>query len=85
MTKFEYTLTDKDGIHARPAGLFVKKAAGFNSDISISKGEKQADAKRLFAIMGLAAKCGDTIVITANGEDEDKAAEELKKFLSENL
>ncbi len=85
MTKFEYTLKDKDGIHARPAGLFVKKAAAFNSNITISKGEKQADAKRLFAIMGLAAKCGDTIVVTANGEDEENAAKELKTFLSENL
>lgn len=85
MTKFEYTLTDKDGIHARPAGLFVKKAASFNSNISIAKGEKQADAKRLFAIMGLAAKCGDTIVITADGKDEQEAVSELKTFLSENL
>lgn len=85
MTEFEYTLKDKDGIHARPAGLFVKKAASFNSNITISKGEKQADAKRLFAIMGLAAKCGDTIVVTANGDDEKTAARELKTFLSENL
>lgn len=85
MTEFEYTLKDKDGIHARPAGLFVKKAASFNSNITISKGEKQADAKRLFAIMGLAAKCGDTIVVTANGDDEETAARELKTFLSENL
>ncbi len=85
MVKFDYILTDKDGIHARPAGLFVKQATAFKSNISIAKGEKQADAKRLFAIMGLAAKQGDTITVIADGEDENEASASLQEFLKENL
>ncbi len=85
MLKFDYVLTDKDGIHARPAGLFVKQASTFKSKISVIKGEKQADAKRLFAIMGLAAKQGDTITVVADGEDENEAINSLQEFLKENL
>ena len=85
MLKFDYVLTDKDGIHARPAGLFVKQASTFKSKISVIKGEKQADAKRLFAIMGLAAKQGDTITVVTEGEDENEASASLQEFLKENL
>lgn len=85
MKEFSYVLTDKDGIHARPAGLFVKQAAACSSKVTIAKGEKKADAKRLFAVMGLAAKQGDTVTVTVEGDDEDTAAEILKKFLEENF
>ncbi len=85
MTKFDYVLTDKDGIHARPAGLFVKQAATFKSKVFIAKGDKQADAKRLFAVMGLAAKCGETITVITDGEDEKEASAALENFFKENL
>ena len=42
MKEFKYVITDELGIHARPAGLFVKEAAKFQSDIKIKKGEKEA-------------------------------------------
>ncbi len=80
-----YVITDENGIHARPAGLFVKAAAGFASDIKIAKDSKEADAKRLFGVMGLGVKQGDEIVVTVNGADETKAAEALESFLKANL
>ncbi|HAX51308.1 MAG TPA: HPr family phosphocarrier protein, partial [Lachnospiraceae bacterium] len=43
MMEFKYTITDSEGIHARPAGMLVKQAAGYKSDIKITKGEKSAD------------------------------------------
>ena len=49
MKEFEYTITDELGIHARPAGLLVKKAAEFASTVSVDNGTKKADAKRLMA------------------------------------
>ena len=85
MKEFFYKITDEVGIHARPAGLLVKKAGEFHSRINISKGEKTADAKKIFGIMSLAVKCGDEVKITVEGSDEDRASMELERFFRENL
>ena len=85
MKEFKYVVTDAEGIHARPAGLLVKEAAKFQSDIKLKKGEKEADAKRIFGVMGLAVKCGEEIVMTAEGADEAEAIAELEAFFKENL
>ncbi len=85
MKEFSYTIKDSIGIHARPAGLLVKTAGKFKSDIKIISGEKSADAKKLFSVMGLGVKFNSDVIITADGEDEDLAVSELKKFFEENL
>lgn len=85
MKEFKYVITDELGIHARPAGMFVKQAAVFKSDIKITKGEKSVDAKRIMAVMGLGVKKGDEITITINGGDEETAIKELETFFKENL
>ncbi len=85
MKEFSYTITDEQGIHARPAGLFVKEAASCECDVKIAKGDKEADAKRILGVMGLGAKCGEEIVIKCDGVDEDASIEKLSKFLQENL
>ena len=85
MKEFKYVITDELGIHARPAGLLVKEAAKFQADIKIKKGEKEAGAKRIFGIMGLAAKKGDEIVLTADGADEADAIAAIEEFLKANL
>ena len=85
MKQFSYVITDKEGIHARPAGLFVKQAGKFSSKITIAKGEKTGDAKRIFAVMGLGAKMGETVTITCDGPDAAEAAASLEAFLTENL
>ena len=85
MQEIAYTITDENGIHARPAGMFVKMASGFSSDIQVKKGEKSADAKRLFGLMGLGVKRGDTIIVTVDGPDEQQAAKDLESFLKTNL
>lgn len=85
MKRFEYTITDPLGIHARPAGAIAAEAKKFAAEITIAKGEKTADARRLFALMGLSAKAGDTLTVTCIGEDEDAAAEALRALLEANL
>lgn len=86
MTEFRYIIKDEVGIHARPAGLLVKEAEKFKSDIQITvQGGWTADAKRLFALMSLGAAKGDTISVSINGEDESAAAVALKAFLEKNL
>lgn len=85
MKTFEFVIKDEMGIHARPAGLFVKCAAKFASSVSIENKDKTADAKRLFAVMGLGVKQGETIKITVDGADEETAAKELEEFCKENF
>lgn len=85
MKEFNYTIKDELGIHARPAGLLVKKAGEFTSNITITKDTKKADAKKLFAIMSLGIKMGDTIKIEISGDDEDKALTGIEEFIKGNL
>lgn len=85
MTTFTYVITDENGIHARPAGLLVKEAQKFQSDINIRCGEKTASLKKLFAVMGLAAKQGNEVTVTAEGDDEAQAAEVLEAFFKANF
>ena len=85
MKEFIFTVNDPDGIHARPAGLLVKEANKYNSQISIKLGDKTADAKKIFSIMGLAAKKSDNLQITVIGDDEKIAAENLQRFLKNNM
>ena len=85
MKEFKYVITDPEGIHARPAGILVKQAAGYQSTVKIAKGEKSADAKRIFGVMGLGVKTGEEVTITVEGADEEKAIAELESFFKENL
>ncbi len=85
MKEFTYKICDELGIHARPAGLLVKKASEFSSEITIYKNEKSADLKRLFAVMGLSVRQGDTVRVTISGEDEEQAAVEIEGFFRNNL
>ena len=85
MKTIQYTITDREGIHARPAGLLVKQATKFESAITIRKGEKSADAKRIFAVMGLAAKQNEEITVTAEGRDEEAAIAAIETFLKANM
>lgn len=85
MKTFEYVIKDAVGIHARPAGLLTKEAKRYESKILIKKGDKQADATRLMALMGMGIKCGETITVEVDGADEDAAAAGLQQFLADNL
>lgn len=84
MRQMEFTVRDKDGIHARPAGILVQKMQSFPCRIVIKKGEKEADCKKLFALMKLAIKCGETITLTADGEQEDQAISAARQIWEEN-
>ena len=85
MKEFTYTIKDPQGIHARPAGMLVKKATEYTSSIKLIKDGKEADLKRIFAVMGLGVKSGMTVTVKVEGADEDAAAEAVQKFLEENL
>ncbi|MDD5423345.1 MAG: HPr family phosphocarrier protein [Candidatus Omnitrophica bacterium] len=79
-------IKNKQGLHARPAALFVQIANKFNSDITIAKGKQKVNGKSIMGIMMLEAGAGAKIVIAANGEDAERAIAELEKLLlSDNI
>lgn len=85
MKTFEYIIADELGIHARPAGVLVKEVKRYQSRVTIQKGEKEVDASKLMALMGLGVKCGDKIVVKVEGADEEKAVQEMEAFIKGNL
>ena len=85
MKSFDYTITDEIGIHARPAGILAKKAKEYASRITITKGGKTAEAQKLMAVMSLGVKKGETVTVSAEGEDEEKAVADMEPFFKENL
>lgn len=85
MKTFEFTVTDKAGIHARPAGLIAKKAKEFESIVTIEHGGKTVNAAKLIALMGMGVRQSDKIKITVEGSDEEAAAKAMEEFLRENL
>ena len=85
MKSFEYIIKDELGIHARPAGMLVKKAQSLSSTVTVEVNGKKADATKVFAVMGLGAKQNDVLKITVDGGDEDASVNELKEFFTANL
>jgi phosphocarrier protein HPr len=69
------------GLHARPAGQFVRAAMGFQSVIKIAAGEREADAKSLLAVLALGAEGGTTVRVRADGPDAENAITVLGECL----
>jgi phosphocarrier protein len=75
-------ILNRTGLHARPAAEFVEKASKFKSKITIEKDGKKADAKSILSVLGLGVGQGSKIKITAEGEDEQQAVEQLVELLN---
>jgi phosphocarrier protein HPr len=75
-------LTNKHGLHARPAAEFVRLASRFESDVRLTKGDLTVDGKSIMGVMMLAAECGSTLVLTVVGKDERESMEALSTFLA---
>ncbi|MTI69696.1 MAG: HPr family phosphocarrier protein [Firmicutes bacterium] len=85
MESKKITVKTKIGLHARPAALFVQTAGKFLSDIFVEKGDKKVNAKSIMGIMALGVAYGDEIIISANGDDEKKAVNDLVDLLQNKL
>ena len=83
MSEVNRTLTIRNrlGLHARPAGEFVKTASKFESNITVSKGELEVSGKSIMGVMTLAAECGSKVAIHADGVDAEAAVEALAELL----
>jgi phosphocarrier protein len=85
MIQFDYVITDELGIHARPAGILIREVKNHRSAVTFSHGEKKAEGDKLFAIMKLGIKQGNTLGVTVEGPDEAEAAAAIKQTLETNL
>jgi phosphocarrier protein HPr len=81
MTK-EFLVSNKLGIHARPAALFVKIANRFRCDIFVEKDGERVNGKSIMGLMMLAAGPGSRLVVHATGPDASKALAELESLIA---
>jgi phosphotransferase system HPr (HPr) family protein len=76
-------ITNKLGLHARPAAQFVKRARRFRSEIWVVKEGKRYSAASLIDILRANLDCGATATLEAQGVDAEEALEDLQKLLAE--
>jgi len=80
--KKDIIIKNKQGLHARPAAVFVQIANKFDSDISVIKDKEEVNGKSIMGILMLAAEQGAVVCIKATGPDAKEAVEELEKILT---
>ena len=76
------SIPNKYGLHARPAAEFVKLANRFASDVRVRKEDVEVSGKSIMGVMMLAAECGSTIPITADGSDSEAAIDALRTLVA---
>jgi len=73
----EFTIRNRQGLHARPAAMLVKLCNTFQSEIWVEKGEEQVNGKSIMGLMMLAANHGAVVKVTAEGTDAETAIEKI--------
>ena len=81
MTK-DFQVSNKLGIHARPAAMFVKTANRFSCDIFVEKDGEKVNGKSIMGLMMLAAGPGSTVTVHANGHDAPQALAEIETLMN---
>lgn len=79
------TIVHPQGLHARPAAVFVQLAKRFRSRVTIKKGRKIVDGKSIMGLLTLAAKSGSRVSIVVDGPDAREALEHLSHLLTDPL
>ncbi len=77
----ELVINNKQGLHARPAAVFVQIANKFDSSIHVEKDGEKVDGKSIIALLSLGATKGSKVKLILEGEDAEEAFSELKSFL----
>ena len=85
MAERTVTLGSKSGLHARPAAIFVQNAKSYRCSITLTKDEKKVNAKSILSVLTLGAEQGEQVVLCANGEDAERAVDQLASLLEQEL
>jgi phosphotransferase system HPr (HPr) family protein len=79
------TLRNPTGMHARPAKIFARAAAGTTADVTVMKGGREVNGKSVLSVLTLDCHQGDEIVIRTAGEGADAALDELVRLVESGL
>lgn len=79
--KKKIKIMNPQGLHARPASIFVKIANKFESDIAVKKGSDKVNGKSIMGLLMLAASQGSVVELEISGQDAEQAMKELESFL----
>ena len=82
MAERSVQIVNKNGLHARPAAEVVKLAARYKSEITIARDGTEVNAKSIMGVMMLAAECGATLQLRAEGDDADAALDALAALIA---
>ena len=82
MIRQEITIQIPNGLEARPVALLVQVASQYGSEIYVESADKKVNAKSIMGMMTLGLYAGETVTVSANGEDEEEAIANIEKFLS---
>jgi phosphocarrier protein HPr len=85
MVRKEVKVTNQQGLHLRPCGMISNAAAKYKSDISIISDGVKVNAKSIMSLLILGAHKGSTVIIEANGVDENEAIDEIVKLFENNF
>ena len=80
MIQQDLKITNRLGLHARPAALISQTAAGFTCEVLLEKDSVRVNAKSIMGVMMLAAEFGSTLRLTTEGEDEQQAFDSIKQL-----
>jgi phosphocarrier protein HPr len=80
----EVTVKNAQGLHARPAALFVQIASRYNSEVTIQKDAERVNGKSIMGILTLGVQPGVTVTLEADGEDAEKVILELEELLTKD-
>ena len=81
MPERKVQIVNKAGLHARPAAEIVKLAARYASEITVVRDELEVNGKSIMGVMMLAAECGSTLQLKAEGPDAAEALDALEKLI----
>ena len=82
MIKKPITIQIASGLEARPIAMLVQVASQFDSEIYVKSGKKKVNAKSIMGMMTLGLDNGESVTISANGEDETEAMEKIEAYLT---
>jgi phosphocarrier protein HPr len=85
MIKKVLKITNRTGLHARPAALLVKTTGKFKSDIYISKDGYEVNGKSIMGVITLAAESGSILEVRIEGDDEQEAMAALEDLINKNF
>jgi phosphocarrier protein HPr len=81
MAERSVQILNKNGLHARPAAEIVKISAKFQSEITLIRDGTEVNGKSIMGVMMLAAECGATLLLRAEGADADAALDALDTLI----